>query len=575
MKKKRHARAFSVFQLSLTEMRRRPAAFLPFFLLCVSGLFILYSLLFFQYGCWLSELRISQSRYHVLLPQLTDRQAEEIGALPYVQSAVPFRYGDSVTAYIKLRDNDPEKLRAYCVRIIRDVGLDQTPAYRDNVIFQTSGPMDNWINREYCELAATPFFMRSLSLTALCMASVVGYMLCAMAGKVRADGREYGTLRALGFRRIDICRCLAGQYLSLYALGSFAAIPLSLGVYRLLSVLLKQLFTDNYLQLDFAFPAKEVLFWLPIGALLLLLGTAVVTRLVKREPKDGIAGSAEASLSFVKVSDRRFVRRPSAAHCNLLRAWRCRTSTLWRIVKKAFLLLLPAFFLILAIMLYGMREMSEYDRDFGLFSLAPNYITEEIAQAAAALDGVERTEKRVDYGEGNYGQLLIYAEEGRQAEIERAVEALANAHYLQFYNDYRNKIMNVEQSDIFTVYYLAQAAVLLLASVVTMRAEEAYHLRRRRPEMAVMKSMGLCNSCRELFSAEILTLLLSALLSGIAAAAAHAALPGASWLRPGFLIAAALVFLALFLLPHAALYRKTRRSLARANLIEWMEGDGI
>ena len=88
-----------------------------------------------------------------------------------------------------------------------------------------------------------------------------------------------------------------------------------------------------------------------------------------------------------------------------------------------------------------------------------------------------------------------------------------------------------------------------------------------------MKAMGLCNSCRELFSAEILTLLLSALLSGIAAAAAHTALPGASWLRPGFLIAASLVFLALFLLPHAALYRKTRQSLARADLTEWMEGE--
>ena len=563
----------SLFSLSFQEMRRRSLSFLPFFIMCISGLFILYSLLFFEYGNHLYELRTSQSRYHILLPKLNDKQVDEIRDLPYVQSVEPFRYGDSITAYIKLKDNDPLKLYEYCERTIKDVGLDKTPAYRNNVIYQTSGPMENWINGAYYDLATTPFIMRSLGLTSLCMMFVVLYMISAIINKVRSDYSEYSTLRSLGYRKIDIYRYLSRQYLILYVGGSIIALLLSLGIYKLLSVLLKRIFTDDYLQLDFAFPAKEVGFWFLTGAFLLLLGSTVVMLLFKRDIMDGISGRIDESISFVKATSIRFIRRISIGQYNLLRAWRCRVSILGRIVKKTVLLILPIFFLIMTIMLYGMREQAEFDRDFGLFSLAPNYVTEEIADAVSSLDGVERTELRIDYGEGNYGQLLIYAEEGREPDIEREIEAIANAYYLQYYNDYRNKIMNVEQSDIFTIYYLMQTIVLLFASVMTMVSEEIYHLHRRKPEIAVLKSLGLLNSYWELFSVEIITIMISMILSGILTATINVVMLGVSYLRIGFIILAVLCFFALYLLPHILLFRKTYHKTEETSITELIEGD--
>ncbi len=563
----------SKFKLLYKEIHRRPLSFLPFLIMCFSSLFILYSLLFFLYGDYLSELRISESRYHILLPELNDKQVDEIMDLPYVQSVEPFRYGDSVTAYIRLKDNDPLMLYENCSRVIKDIGLEKTPAYRNNVIYQTSGPMDNWINREYYNLATTSFFMRSLGLTSLCMVFVVMYMIYAIINKVRSDYSEYSTLRSLGYRRIDIYRYISGQYLILYVGGSALALLLSLGIYKLLSVLLKWFFTDDYLQLDFAFPTKEVLFWFLTGAFLLLIGSTVVMLLFKQDIMDGISGKIDYTISFVKATSKRFVRHTSIANYNLLRAWRCRMSILGRILKKTVLLILPIFFLIMTIMLYGMREMSEYDRDFGIFSLAPNYVTEEIADEVSSLSGVERAELRIDYGEGNYGQLLIYAEEGREPEIERTIEAIANANYLQYYNDFRDKIMNVAQSNIFTIYYLMQTVILLFASVMTMMSEEIYHLHRRKPEIAVLNSLGLLNSFWELFFVEIFTIIVSILLSAILTTTINVTMLGVSYLRVGFIILAVLCFFSMFLFPHILLFHKTYNKTEKTSITELIEGD--
>lgn len=547
---------------ALRELCRRPAAFLGGFLCCFAGLLIALNMLFMQYGSYLAEIDRTAADGHLQLPGLTQAEVESIAKLPYVRSAEARWTGKSYTAHILLVDGDPARLREDCDRILRDTGLINSPLCVGNTYYEMYGPMPNWINRDYTDAATAVFGLQVLPLM-LVLGLFVAFSIGSAAGiKLSEDAADYAAMGSFGMSAGKICRLLLTQYTLLFLVASALALPTAALIFLAFSRFLAGHFTIDYWQLRFAIPIPETL-----GFILILWGmsTAAVALTVHRHlrrasrRRDGVGDDAPLAVASLL---RGGLKRYPLLH--LLRNGRASISAM---LRQTALLCLPLFFVLLAIFAYGVRTQAELtDCTFSLHMGEIPLRAERCAEIVA-LPGVERTELLHPYHDGSYGGIRIWCADGDADALRPVMEAMASADGLLFVDHPREDQLVTLQSDVNTIFYLLEAALLYLGALAVLAAEQYAALRRRRGEFAALLAMGSHHRQLDVFCRPTMIIAAVSLLISLAASACLILLftEGSFYLRPLFIISLTAALGGLHLGIHAWICHRFTRGIAKQN----------
>ncbi|MBQ7347696.1 MAG: hypothetical protein IJW55_07040 [Clostridia bacterium] len=558
---------------AVEELKRRPFPFLGSFLVCLAGMYITFSMLFMQFGAYRAEVRTAEADYHICLPYLSENDIERIDGLSYVKSVSFVRGKDSYTAYIKVNNNDPYELKNQCDRIIKELGLDQTDAFADNLYYTKYGVQDNWINQQYYRLA-TDFFYGEVLLIILPLAlfTVIGFCLSVRI-KIKNNIDEYAALRTLGCGVDRLMKIIILQYSVVFLLAALLSLAASFFTIDRISSYTLSRFTDNFLQIDNQIPITETLVTGLIFYVLFLIMVQGCRKLLKQNIRSMLSKAQEYTAFYgTRAGGRLFEKSGIAAYNQLYvrRSWRY---LLAAGLKNFVLFVLPFVFVALSADVYGMRAQADSsDYDYGVFYNDPFEVTDAILARIEENDLVERIEHLHPYDDGTYGGVYIYCKEGKAEDAKAFIETLAKENALSFTDHYHNAIMVREQSKVFSGFYLLQALVLFLAAIQISLFDAGYRYRHRTRELAVLRSMGVCSKeLMRVYMSELFVMLLSFLLSIVFSFVIWNLSVGIVYVKPLYILGVLSFFTLIYLLGHLLLCKVHRDKLVNSSLSEKMK----
>lgn len=548
---------------ALRELRRRPTAFLGGFLCCFAGLLIALNMLFMQYGSYLAEIDRTAVNGHLQLPRLSLEEISSIAELPYVRSAEAHWTGESYTAHILLNDGDPARLRDNCDRILRDTGLINSSLCVGNTYYEMYGPMPNWINRDY-SAAATSVFWLQVSPLMLILGMFTAFSIGSAVGiKLVQDGDDYAAMRSFGMSPGKITRLLLLQYILLFFVAAVFAVPAAALIFRAFCIFLARHFTADYWQMRFAIPIPETLGFILIQMGISAAAIVLTTRhhLRKTDHRGDGIGDSTPSLTGPSLLREGLGRYP------ILYLLRNGRTALAAVLRQAALLCLPLFFVLLAIFAHGIRAQAEVtDCTFSLHMGQLPLCAERYAEIAQ-LPEVEHLEPLHPYDDGSYGGVRIWCAATDADALRPVLETMATADGLLFFDHFLNDRLVILQSNINTVFYLLEAALLYLAALAVLAAEGYASLRRRNGEFAILLAMGIDSRRLSLFCRPTLIIASLSLCISLAASAIFILLftEGSPLLRPMFVVPLMAGLGGLHLGIHAWICRRFIRGIAGQN----------
>lgn len=550
------------------ELCKRPTAFLSGFLICFSGLLISITMLFFQYGSYLSQLQASESKYHLRLPELTVQEIEKIQKLPYVESIEGVQTGEYYTGYIHLKNNDPLLLKEQCAKILKDTGIDQTDAYKSNLYYQTYGVQETWLNQEYYDLRTQNFFSNvAFFILPLLLLTAIGTGL-AVRLKVKTNLSEYAVMRSYGVKSNDMLRILRMQYTLLYFAASVLSFILGCACSKIFSFFLKSYFTENFLQIEFAVPLGETIFLYVFVYMLILLAIQLCGKLLKTDIVPILNGIHDYTISYVSHSSEKIATAKNINYYNYLYLKRTRYSFSMQILRKSILLILPTFFILQTIVVYGMREQAQLSQqDYSIYSKSPNYVTTEVVDKLLANDFVAEVTPILTYEPGRYSGVQIYCVEGQESAATDFMECIAAKYALQFIDNYHNKAMIIMQSNTFTAFYLFQSALLFISALFIILADERYALLRRTYEFTILRALGVSAAkMKKLYLPEMINALISLEISAIITTVVFALGFGIPYIKPFFIMLLMLILIIVYITAHTYLYNAHLKSILHGSI---------
>lgn len=548
----------------IRELLKRPTAFTTSALVCFSGMLIVFNTLFMQYGVFLSDMRLAEERYHICLPDLEIEDIRRIDELTYVRSVQTEIRGDSLTCLIRLTDNDPYKLKQQCDRIIRETGIINKPAYRDNVYYTNYGPQDNWINKEYYDLATGSFLSKSFPVIMPFMLLTVACMMISMRIKVKNDISDYAAMRSYGYGIKRILRILRAQYSIIYHVSAVLSLILSVVIFKVISDTVSATYTSDFMLMDFAVPIVETVVTYVLTYIAFMLSIGVFRGILNGDVCPMLNGekcrAARGGLSRERISE---ASVPKTSLYNRIYMKRSVRTVVSRMASKSLLLILPMVFVFVSVSVYGMRDQAKIsDRDYGIHSGFGNYVTQELIGQVSALDTVERVVPLLDYGNGTYCDLEVYCVDGREEEAYADIKRITEENFLYFTDGYHNDMLIIKQSNTFTAFYMLQALILFAASLAISLADTRYALMRRNYEISVLRALGAHKQAllRLLCSQEITVSAAAFVIGGLAVGISLYLWVGIPYVRVIFIAAVAISFGVLYVGGH---YLICRRHLGR------------
>ena len=560
------------FRYAIREIIKRPGAFITSFLVCLSGMLITMNMLIFQYSAYQSQLELSEEKYHIMLPDLSMSDVEDIQNLDYVTSVVPVKSGDRYLAYIHLKNNDPYTLKAQCQRIISDAGLDSNKAYRENIGYQESGALDNWINNEYFGLATQNFFMTIIPvMLPLVLLTVIGVCL-GIRLKMKSCMAEYAVLRSYGYNIDDILQIVSNQYTIVYMIAGVMSFVFSCLTCKAFSFILEHNLSDEFLVIKYAVPIAETIIIYAVTYLFIIIGIQIFRRLFTDDLISPLKGTVDYLISDVSRSSGKFIKAVRIGVYNKLYIIRTRFTAITRIIRKCLILLLPMIFLMQATAIYGMREQAERStRDYGLYSFMQNYVTEETIHELEAYEFTEKVDPVHPYGDGRYMGVDIYCHINFEETASDIIRTIAGNRGLQFVDDYHDNMMVIRQSNSFTLFYSLEAAILFASALIIIISEEKYLLDCRTHELNIIRAMGLPDDkMKWLYVPEYLNSAVGLVLSSILISVLFIRLRLIPYMKPLFMVTLFIGFAVVYFAAHFILYRSHQRRLSKKTISDVM-----
>ena len=93
----------SIFIVLTKDFKKRPFSFLSSFVIALVGMYIIFSMLFMQFGARQADIQRAENQYHIYLEDLTEEHVDKIKKLPYVDSVSATAINDFYTGNIKLK----------------------------------------------------------------------------------------------------------------------------------------------------------------------------------------------------------------------------------------------------------------------------------------------------------------------------------------------------------------------------------------------------------------------------------------------------------------------------------------
>ncbi len=555
----------------IRELKKRPMAFASGFLACLCGMLVTFSMLFMQYGAYTADVRLAEEKYHICLPYLTEEDIANINGLSYVKEVYSKKDGDTLTAYIRVEDNDPYRLKDRCDDIIRQTGIGKKPEYLNNTYYHMYGPQDNWINTEYYKLVTDNFFLRIAPFICLLSLLTALAVFVSVRLKVKTNAAEYAAMRSYGYGTRRLINLIRAQYTAVFHVAALIALGLAAALLKLLEYALEAFkYADNFQQFDFVAPLAETAivyiftyaltmlfigFCRPIlsGNICSMLNGAVSERTARlskgRSKKDFVTGGM-GKYNFV------YTRRYGKAFAA-------------RILKKCVLLILPVLFVFLAVGIYGMRAQAQNaKRDFGIHSGGRNYVTDNIVEEVETIVGVESVTVYNSYGNGTHNGMNIFCADGAEEQLSQLLSDLADRYGLLFTDEYHDSALVIKQSNMFTAFFMTEAFVLFAAALSLSLADAEYSLRRRTREIAVIKALGADEKqLARIYAPDVVVAAISFLTASLAVVAVGMLSVGMPYFKPLFAAAFWIAFAVLYLGGHCLVCARHKKRITERSII--------
>ncbi len=562
----------SIFIVLTKDFKKRPFSFLSSFVIALVGMYIIFSMLFMQFGARQADIQRAENQYHIYLEDLTEEHVDKIKKLPYVDSVSATAINDFYTGNIKLKNNDPYELKNYCEKIITDIGLDNTDAYQNNTYYMQYGIPDNWINQEYYSLATSFFLGELLPLLIPFILITVISLYISVKVKLKSEIDEFGTLKTLGLSVNQLMLMISLEYSFLFVFASIFSFIASAITLKLVSVYTYSNFSDSFMRFDDALKIKEAFIIFTISYVIFLIIIQGCRKFLKQNIILMLNKAHEITISYNKRARKKIVAEKGITQYNKLYFKRTFSQLIIDFSKNCILFVLPLFFIAFASSVYGMKDQANTTYDFGIFYNAPHKVTDEVIALIGTNNNIEHIETTYTYEDGSYGGIHIYCFEDKEDETKEFAESVAQKYSLIFTDNYHESIMTINQSSVFSKFYLFQATLLFLSGIVISLADTNFHYIKRTKEISIIKALGLTNQeLSKLYLPDFFTKLLSFICSIIFSFAAWIKLFGIPYVKPLYILSTLLTFLVIYCLVHIFLLKHHQNKIAFGILSEKMK----
>ena len=561
----------TIFALSVRDVKKRPISFLSSFLICVVGMYIIFSMLFMQFGARQADIERAESQYHIYLEELTQEHIEKIKILPYVENVKATWTNDFYTATIKLKNNDPYELKKQCERIIKDIELDKTEAYKNNLYYTQYGVPDNWINQEYYNLATSFFFIEVLVLLIPFIFITIIGLYISIRVKVKLEINEYGVLRSLGMKIGDLIKIVIFQYSLIFILAGAISFVLSAATLKVISVFTYSNFSDTFLRFGDTLRIKEALIVTVIAYAFFLMAVQGCRKLFKQDINLMLNKTHEVTVSYNNRTKQISQSKSGINTYNKLYLRRSLPQVLTDFLKTGVLFILPLFFIAFSSSVYGMREQATTTYDYGIFFNPPHKVTEDILDMLKSNDNIERIETTHTYEDGTYGGVHIYCINGKEDETKEFVEGISNDHALLFTDNYHDSIMVIKQSGVFSAFYLFQATLLFVSAISISLTDANFYYSKRIKEISIIRALGATDKeLYKLYRPDLFIKSLSFVCSTVFSFDIWIKYFGIPYIKPFYVFAVLCVFTIAFFVCHVILCKRHQKKIVFGSLSEKM-----
>lgn len=501
---------------SLKELRINKKAFIALVSVMTSSLLIIFNILTVGYGTHLAEIENETNNYHVQLTHLTESEVDSIEQLDYVESVRPVKRWDGIVAYIILKNENPYTLKSECQKIINDLGLDEKIEYKNNVIYQSNGVTDDWINIAYYDLVTISHAKRVFP--SLLPFMVIACACICIAIRVRdiRSIHDYGIMRTIGFKKIEIMiiPCIQTVITSIVSFVFSTIISVLLYAVIYLKMGMAEYMGDySHTGLVFEIPYGEF-----IGVYLFETIFVIVFQLLhiyltlRSDITDNIRGVKNIIISFVQNTSKHIYDNDKLKFYRNVYAKRTFRESLIRIFKNVIMYGLSIFMLIMSIIYNQYIELPE-ERDF-FVSSAEGFLTEEIINELSDIPFIENIHYGKQSKDGIFSYIEINAISGEENNASLEIKAICDTHALLFSDTYHMNLRLSSQAKFFTPYFFVQAIFMAVCVLIIIGADLMYELKTREQEFIIIRTMGYpINSLRYLSKFYVLESLLGYVIS--------------------------------------------------------------
>ncbi len=562
----------TIFTVPIKDFKKRPLSFLSSFLICIVGMYVIFSMLFMQFGARQADIERAENQYHVYLDELTREHIEKIKNLSYVEDVTATPTNNSYTATIKLKNNDPYELKNQCDKIIKDIGLDKTEAYKNNLYYTQYGVLDNWINQDYYSLATSFFFTEILALLIPFIFITIIGLYISIRVKIKREIDEYGILRSFGMKISHLMKIVIFQYSLIFILASTISFVLSAITLKAVSVFTYSNFSDNFLRFGDTLRAKEALIVTVIAYVFFLIVVQGCRKLFKQDINLMLNKTHEVMISYHNRTKKIISSKSGTNTYNKLYLKRSLPQLLTDFLKTCVLFILPLFFIAFSSSVYGMKEQANTTYDYGIFFNAPHKVTEDILDLLKSNDNIERIETTHTYEDGTYGGAHIYCVNGKEEETREFVEGISNDYALLFTDNYHDSIMVINQSVVFSVFYLFQAALLFVSAISISLTDASFYYSKRIKEISIIRALGSTDKeLYKLYYPDLFIKFLSFICGIIFSFAIWIKYFGIPYIKPLYIFVVLFIFTITFFVCHLLLCRRHQNKIVYGSLSEKMK----
>lgn len=558
--------------VAFRDLKQRPMSFLTFFMVCLTGTYIILSMQFMQFGARQADIQRAESKYHVYLSDLQEEHIEKIKILSYVEDVSVSKFDNKYTASIKLKNNDPYLLKSQCDMIIKDIGLDKTEPYKNNIYYTKYGVQDNWINHEYYTLSTSFFYADVLILLLpFIVITIIGAYISVNL-KIKSIINEYAALMTMGIKRGHLMRIVIFEYSLIFFSASIISFVLSIITLKIFSSYTYSNFSESFLRFDGTVRIKEAFITILLVYILFLIIVQGCRRLLKQNIIMMLNKTQHISVTYNQKSNEVFASKMGISAYNCLIFKRKITHVFTDCFKTFILFVLPIFFVAFSSSVYGMREQANVRYDYGVFYNPPYEVTDDVLRTFQKYEHIDRVDTVYTYENGSYGGIYIYCVDGKQEEVKVYVERIAEEYTLLFTDNYHDSIMVKKQSKVFSVFYLFQAFILFVSAISISLSDTSFSYSRRGKEISIIRSLGASKKeLYRLYHPDMLAKLLSFLCSIIFSFYVWIKFFGMPYISPLYILIVLLIFAVLYFAGHILLCKHHHTKIVSNSLSEQMK----